>query len=222
MSKQTKPAAVIVSKPALSAPVNKVVAAFNATEKAQAKLGDTVLAVAPSIPADDIATFCHMLKTKLDAANPEKAGSNKAQVSYVRRVLTAIIVDGVKVEAGQSLRGLYESLPKANTGGAAHGARLPNPGKETGDNVKTVTVSPAEKKALDKNAAVTLLFGTCNPELLAAVEYAASHSGVFMSWASASAKAAQIAEMEKLAAQKPAPVAKSAPAKRATRQRKAA
>lgn len=189
----------IVSRPAFNAPVRKLATAFANVGKAGVKLGDTVLEVAPSIPKDGIQVFCKMLQAKLDEQNPDMTGSNKTQVSYVRRVITAIVVDGRKIEPGQTLRGIYDSLPKAKTGGASHARKTAksddkeNPEKPEG---KIVTLTAAEKRAMEINAAITTLFGTCNPELIAAVEYAVNNSGLFMTWASASAKAAKLAEME--------------------------
>lgn len=189
----------IVSRPAFNAPVRKLATAFANVGKAGVKLGDTVLEVAPTIPKDGIQVFCKMLQAKLDEQNPAMANSNKTQVSYVRRVITAIVVDGRKIEPGQTLRGIYDSLPKAKTGGASHNRKMEKPeDKETAEKPegKIVTLTATEKRAMEINAAITTLFGTCNPELIAAVEYAVNNSGVFMSWASASAKAAKLAELE--------------------------
>lgn len=212
----------IVSIPAFNAPVKKVAAAFANIDKASVKLGDVVLEVAPSIPADKISVFCKMLQAKLDADNPSKAGSNKTQVSYIRRVITAIVVDGREIKPGQTLRGIYESLPKAKTGGASHTRKMEKPeGKETAEKPegKIVTLTAAEKRAMEINAAITTLFGTCNPELVAAVEYAVNNSGLFMTWASASAKAAKLAELE--AALDTVPAKPKAPAKRSSRKQAA-
>ena len=187
----------IVSRPAFNAPVRKLATAFANVGKAGVKLGDTVLEIAPSIPKEGIQVFCKMLQAKLDEQSPEMANSNKTQVSYVRRVITAIVVDGRTIEPGQSLRGIYESLPKQKTGGASHARKTAKAGEEPEKpEGKIVTLTSAEKRAMEINAAITTLFGTCNPELIAAVEYAVSHSGVFMTWASASAQAAKLAEME--------------------------
>lgn len=218
MSKQTP---VLVTVPAFNAPVKKVADAFAGLEKAGVKLGDVVISVAPSIPADKISVFCSMLQSKLNDNNPGKENSIKVQVSYIRKVITAIVVDGVEPEHGQTLRGLYDSLPKKATGGASHARKTnkPNDGEadEPETESKTVTLSKAEKRAMDINAAITTLFGTCNPDLVAAVEYAVSHSGVFMSWASASAKAAKLAELDSVLE-----TAKPAPRKRATKTTKQA
>lgn len=195
----TKSNTAIVSRPAFNAPVRKLATAFANVGKAGVKLGDTVLEIAPSIPKDGIQVFCKMLQAKLDEQNPAMANSNKTQVSYVRRVITAIVVDGRKIEPGQTLRGIYDSLPKAPTGGASHARKTAkSDNKETPEKPegKIVTLTAAEKRAMEINAAITTLFGTCNPELIAAVEYAVNNSGVFMSWASASAKAAKLAELE--------------------------
>lgn len=210
----------IVTRPAFNAPVRKLATAFANVGKAGVKLGDAVLEVAPTIPEDGIQVFCKMLQAKLDEQNPAMANSNKTQVSYVRRVITAIVVDGREIEPGQTLRGIYESLPKAKTGGASHTRKTAKPdGKETTEKPegKIVTLTSAEKRAMEINAAITTLFGTCNPELIAAVEYAVSNSGVFMSWASASAKAAKLAEMEAALETVPAKKPRKAPTKRTTK-----
>lgn len=212
----------IVSIPAFNAPVKKVAAAFANVGKAGVKLGDTVLEVAPSIPEDKIEVFCKMLQAKLNEQSPELAGSIKAQVSYIRRVIKAIVVDGREIEPGQSLRGIYDSLPKAKTGGASHTRKTAKPDGQADDSTaQAVTLTAAEKRAVDINAAITTLFGTCNAELIAAVEYAVSHSGVFMSWASASAKAAQLADLEAALDKAPAKAKAKAPAKRASRKQAA-
>lgn len=205
MAKQTP---AIVHVPTLVAPVKKIVSAFASLDKAQSKLGDTVLEVAPTIAADNIEPFCAMLKARLEEASPDKAGSIKTQVSYIRRVVTAIVVDGVTVEPGQSLRGLYDSLPKKETGAAAHakrGAKLPNPAEDgEADAPAKAEPSSAEKRAQAIRDAITTLFGYCEPDLIAAAEYATANASVFVRWAQASARAAQLAEIEKVVAAVPA------------------
>lgn len=206
----SKPAAAIVHVPALVAPVKKIVAAFTQAEKAQNKLGNTVLEVAPTLKADNIEPFCAMLKAQLESAYPEKAGSIKAQITYIRRVVTAIVVDGVTPEPGQSLRGLYDSLPKKETGGNAHaskrGAQLPNPADSEGEPSPAATL---ESRADKVRGAVTMIFGYQEPELLDAVQFAAANVQDFIRWAQKAAQDAALAELEKAVTAAPA----KAPAK---------
>ena len=213
---------VIIHVPALNARVKKIISAFAAEDKARAaavaaetKIGDVVLSIAPTLKADDVEPFCKMVHNQLDAARPEKTGSNKTQVSYIRRVLTAVVKDGVTVEPGQSLRGIYESLRKKKTGGNTHagkGAKLPNPAEKTADNPAEKTAdnpaektadNPAEKTATLESraekvkAAVTMIFGYCEPDLLSAVQHAASNDPAFLEWAENMSQSAMLDALEK-------------------------
>lgn len=214
-----KPAQVITHVPALSARVKKIVTAYGGVTKAAAKLGDVVLEVAGTLKQADIAPFCAMVTKQLtEAGHP--AGSVKTQVSYIRRVVTAVVVDGVEVEPGQSLRGIYDSLPKKETGGAAHsarGAKLPNPAKKTGDAAAPAAPAATLADRAEKvKAAVTMIFGYSEPDLIHALQYAAasqSNISAFIEWAKSGAQAGTMAELE---------AAVTAPVVKAPRKRKAA
>lgn len=177
-------------------------------------LGNLTIKAAKHVKAETLDPFVDACKQLCESAGLTE-GSFKTYLSNIRGVLRAML-DGYKPKPGESLRTMYNAAPKGK-GRQKAGARTPT-GKadiaDDGDDGDVVTLAPAEAKKLDKNAAITLLFGTCNPELMAAVDYAVSHSGLFMSWAGASVKAAQLAEMEKLAGQKVVPVVPvKAPAK---------
>lgn len=174
-----------------------VIAAFTAAEKAQVKVGDAVLAAATKLNEADIKPFCDAIKTSLETKG-FTPNSAKVTTMYIRRVLTAVIVDGLEIEPGQTLRGLYDALPKAATGGAKHGARLPNAAAasdETPDEV-TVSVTP-EQKAERFKAAITDIFGHCDADLIEAMQYVAANETIFVRWAQSSMKAAMLAEVEK-------------------------
>lgn len=227
MSKSnTKSAAVVTEVPALRKHVTALKAAYAGQIKWTAKVAEVIVAAGRDMSVEQVESFISMIEPVL--AQFIAAPSVKVEKTRIRGVLKAA-ASGHDFKA-ESLRGMYEETKgtaEDGKGGRKTGAKLPNPAEDAEDADKPeatiVTLTKAEKKALDVNAAITLLFGTCTPELLAAVEYAVSQSGLFMSWASSSVKAAQLAELEKLAAQKPAIVPKAAPvAKRATRQRKAA
>lgn len=208
MATQSK---VITHVPALNARVKKIISAFAAEDKARAaavaaetKIGDVVLSIAPTLKPDDVEPFCKMVHTQLDNARPEKAGSNKTQVSYIRRVLTAVVKDGVAVEPGQSLRGIYDSLRKKKTGGNTHagkGAKLPNPaaGKSDMETVENPVEKTAtlESRAEKVKAAITMVFGYCEPDLLNAVQYAASNVPAFLQWAENMSQSAMLDALEK-------------------------
>lgn len=177
-----------------------VIRAFDNAEKANVKIGDAVLEAAGKLNESDIKPFCDAIKTSLEnkGFTPNSA---KVTTMYIRRVVTAIVVDGLEVEPGQTLRGLYDALPKSLTGGKAKpGARLPNPNPETvkaelGEADSTVATldSRAEKVA----AAVTMIFGSAKPEIMSAVMVAASDIDAFVTWAEGHAMASQLAELEK-------------------------
>lgn len=219
MTKSNKPAAVVAEVPALRKHVVALRAAYAGQTKWTAKVAEVIVAAGRDMSADQVESFINMIEPVL--AQFIAASSVKVEKTRIRGVLKAA-ASGHEFKA-ESLRGMYEETKGTSEdgkGGRKTGAQLPQgPEGEANADGKIVTLTKAEKVALDRNAAITLLFGTCTPELLAAVDYATSHSGLFMSWAGASVKAAQLAELEKLAAQKPIVVA---PAKKATRQRKAA
>lgn len=182
----------IVSRPAFNAPVRKLAAAFANVGKAGVKLGDTVLEIAPTIPQDGIEVFCKMLQAKLDEQSPEMANSNKTQVTYVRRVLKAIIVDGVEVKPGQTLRGLYDSLPKTKTGGASHTRKI-NAGAE--EKPAGREEKPSKARTISVEDAVRTIFGHTDDELMAAVEWARQNELSFVRYARANIAAAAAAEV---------------------------
>jgi hypothetical protein len=186
-----------MDKTQISKIASPVIAAFTAAEKAQVKVGDAVLAASTKLAEKDIKPFCDAIKASLENRG-FTPGSVKTTVSYIRRVLAAIIVDGFEPEPGQTLRGLYESLPKKVTGGAAHAPRLPNPAAASDETPKEVTVSTtAEEKAERFKAAITDIFGHCDADLIEAMQYVAANEPVFIRWAQASMKAAMLAEVEK-------------------------
>lgn len=190
MAKQTP---AIVHIPALAARVKQVASAYGAITKAQSKLGDVVLKVAPTLAESEIKPFCSMLtQTLTDAGHP--AGSVKTTVSYIRRVVTAIVVDGLEIEPGDTLRGMYESLKKEKTGAAAHAGRV----SASDEDKVTVSVTP-EKRAEAIKAAATVLFGYSEPDLLAALAYAKKFTDRFIKWAQASEQAELASELESTA-----------------------
>lgn len=197
-----------MDKTQISKIASPVIAAFTAAEKAQVKVGDAVLAAATKLTEKDIKPFCGAIKTSLETRG-FTPGSVKVTLSYIRRVLTAIIVDGFEPEPGQTLRGLYESLPKKATGGAAHAPRLPNPADADADDSASADASVVSRADTVKEA-ITTLFGHCDADLIEALQYAAANEMIFIRWAQASMKAAGLAGAEKAAA----------PAKKPARKRK--
>lgn len=184
-----------MNKAQVSKIASPVVAAIVAAEKSQVKIGDAVLAAAAKLQEANIKPFCDAVKASLENRG-FTPGSVKATVSYIRRVLTAIIVEGFEPEPGQSLRGLYQSLPKKETGGAAHAPRLPNPADADADDSASAPTT-MEARADAFKSAVTAIFGHCDADLIEAMQYAAEHEPMFIRWAQASMKAAMLAEVEK-------------------------
>lgn len=178
-----------------------VVAAFAAAEKAQVKVGDAVLAAATKLSEADIKPFCDAIKTSLEnkGFTPNSA---KVTTMYIRRVLTAVIVDGLEIEPGQTLRGLYDSLPKSATGGASHTRKMNKGASDSDSNdsepEENDDAEPApttlEARAEKVRAAVTMIFGYSEPELLDAVQVAAANIAEFIRWAK---KSSVLAEVEK-------------------------
>lgn len=197
-----------MNKAQISKVASPVISAIVAAEKSQVKIGDAVLAAAAKLDEKSIKPFCDAVKASLENRG-FTPGSVKATVSYIRRVLTAIIVEGFEPEPGQSLRGLYQSLPKKETGGAAHAPRLPNPA-DADESTSAPTTMEARADAF--KSAVTAIFGHCDADLIEAMQYAAEHEPMFIRWAQASMKAAMLAEVEKAVT----------PAKKTTRKRKVA
>lgn len=176
---------------------NPVIAALVAAEQSQVKVGDAVISAASKLDKSSIKPFCDAIRASLEKRGFTPA-SVKVTTMYIRRVITAIVVDGMEVEPGQSLRGIYQSLPKKQTGGASHAPRLPNPAKAGKPDTSAPAADTATSEAEKFRNAVELLFGSYDAELIAAVQYAASNKGIFIKWAQASAQAAA------LAAEKPA------------------
>lgn len=172
-----------------------VISALVAAEKAQTKIGDAVLAAATKLQEADIKPFCESIKASLEAKG-FTPNSAKVTTMYIRRVITAIVVDGITPEPGQTLRGLYDSLPKKSTGGAVHAPRLPNPADADAD-MSASASTPAESRADAVKEAITVLFGHCDADLIEAVQYAATNEMIFVRWAQASMQASILAKVEK-------------------------
>lgn len=175
----------MAKSPTLSRAVRSVLTALTANAKAEMKVGDAVLAASKIILEADISPFCDAIKTSLEAKE-FKPSSVKVTVMYIRRVLTAVIVDGVKVQPNQSLRGLYESLPKKKTGGATHSNKAKASATvSTGEKTQGDTKTPAtlESRAEKVRASVTMIFGYSEPDLVTAVLIAAANVPEFIKWA---------------------------------------
>lgn len=202
MSKQTP---AIVSIPAL-VPVAKAVAgAYKKAESAQIAIGKAIIKAAETVTAEQVETFVKMVREQL--ADVLAEGSLKVEATRIRRVMACLIGGDIEPSDGATLRELYAACPKdAAKGGRKSGAKLPNPADDESDDDGYEEITPT-KTVADKadafKAAVTTLFGYAEPELVAAMQYATAHAGLFMQWASASARAAQMAELEKAVVAKP-------------------
>lgn len=112
-------------------------------------------------------------------------GSLKVYLSNIRGVLRAM-VDGYKPKDGQSLRSMYEAAPKGTGRQSVKTGARPNDGKavavdhdaETRDVVVVPTAAPTAAER--KHAAMVVLFGHCDDEMLAAMTWAAQHESRFM------------------------------------------
>lgn len=116
-------------------------------------------------------------------------GSFKVYMSNIRGVIRAMI-DGYEPQDGQSLRAMYDAAPKGkgankgNTvkGGARHNTKAAD--VETDDDADEVSApvkaTAAPSKADARRDAMVLLFGHCDDELDAAVQWAAAHEPRFI------------------------------------------
>jgi hypothetical protein len=118
------------------------------------------------------------------------AASLKVYLSNARGVLTAML-EGYEPAEGAGLRAMYDARPGSGT--TKRGARAGGNSGKTDPATKPGAAVTATRADL-----IRLLFGFHSAELEAACDYAKDHSAMFMSWASASAKAEQAQLVGKL------------------------
>lgn len=163
-------------------------------------LGALVQQAGKLIKTEDlIAPFLDACKQFCLAADLTE-GSFKVYLANIRGVLRAMVTAGYKPAEGMGLRGMYDGAPKG-MGRQAAGSQAGKGAKAAPVGGDMITVTPAQAKALDDNAAVTRLFGTCNDELMTAVKFAATHTGQFMHWVSEQVKLEQVKAVEDAIAQ---------------------
>jgi hypothetical protein len=149
-------------------------------------LGDLVREAAKHVKtSDDIDQFTDACKRHCASAGLTE-GSFKVYLSNVRGVLKAML-EGYEPADGAGLRAMYDARPGSGT--TKRGARTGG-GKDDKKPSEPVTATRADL--------IRHLFGFHSAELEAACDYAKDHSAMFMSWASASAKAEQAQMVTKL------------------------
>lgn len=115
-------------------------------------------------------------------------GSFKVYLSNIRGVIRAMVLEGYNPKNGQSLRAMYDAAPKGTGRQKATGARPPSgatsaaaDGATDGDTADEASAPAATVKPADaKRAAIVALFGHCDDELMAAMQWAAGHEMRFV------------------------------------------
>ncbi|OWT55257.1 hypothetical protein [Candidimonas nitroreducens] len=171
-----------------------IIEAETVGQSLNATLGELAIKAAKYATPTNLGAFIGACKQLCDASTAVTVESTKVYLSRLRGVIKDMIEKAYKPAKTGGLKAMYRDRPSATTR-ASSGARH---GTDSAD-----AATPAAPKPATFEDLVRGLFGTFTPELGAAVDYAIEHSGMFMSWASSSAKAAQIAEIEKLGAQVP-------------------
>jgi hypothetical protein len=114
-------------------------------------------------------------------------GSFKVYLSNIRGVLRAM-VEGYAPKAGQSLRSMYDAAPKGTGRQKAKGARHATDKAESNDDADVASVPVSKDDA--KRAAITALFGHCDDELIAALDWASRNEQSFIRYVKANLSAA--------------------------------
>lgn len=211
MTKTVKsPTPVTVSLPALRAPVNAVVTAYKKAESASAAIKTAVIKAADIVQQDQIGVFVSMLTEALRGVLSD--ASIRVEATRVKKVLTALIAGDISPDDAASLRGLYALTKKP------HGNQAPKtvPTEDSG-NAESASAAPKKAPEISRQEAIRVIFGHFDGTLETAIMYAVKAESAFVRWASASAAAAQAAEIEKAAASLEKvlkPKAQKAPAKR--------
>lgn len=156
-------------------------------------LGDLTREAAPLLDAEHVAPFADACAQLCEAAGLT-GGSVKVYLSNMRGVLRAMVQGWKPDENVTTLRAMYDAIPAEYRGkGANKGnttkrrARQPGSGK---GNETVAQAAAADPSKIDRETAIRRLFGFYTEELADAVDYAVEHSGMFQTWARASAKAA--------------------------------
>lgn len=134
-------------------------------------------------------------------------GSFKVYLSNIRGVLRAMVSPEIAYapKAGQTLRSMYESVPKGTGRQKATGARhatdkadVPAGSEKPATGPEKAAVAPS--KADTKRDAITALFGHCDDELAAAIEWAKQNEASFVRYVKANIAATKATEGLKMAA----------------------
>lgn len=201
----TNQATKIVNIKALEPLARAIVGAYKKVESAQVSIGTAVIKAGATVKIDQVETFVGMIRGQLESVL--SPSSLKVEATRLRRVLKAVIAGDITATDGMTLRQLYDACPKdASKGGPKTGPRVI--GKEESTPMDSVSVTP-EQKADKFKAAITLLFGYCEPDLITAMQYATANATVFMKWAGASSQAALVAELESALDKTPKPTKKA-------------
>lgn len=183
MSKSAAPATVEI--PALAPVVKSVAAAYKKAESAQVAIGKAVRAAAESVKADQVDGFVSMLREALKGTLSD--ASLKVEASRIRKVLRAIIEGDITPSDTDTLRTMYEACPKAEDKGGApkKGAGKRGDEKASADDAAPAKVDvTAEVSKLPAGAkmklACNMIFGHCDAELEAAMDWASMNEAAFV------------------------------------------
>lgn len=195
----TKASAVVVAAPIdpkLEVIAAQVAGALQETASLSETLGELTREAGKIIAKkpEQLEPFVDACK-QLCAASGLTEGSFKVYLSNIRGVLRGM-VEGFAPKAGQTLRSMYESVPKGTGRQKATGARTDKAPASTMNDVAPVTaasaaIATAKQSAADaKRAAIIALFGHCDDELMAAVAWAAKNETSFVRYVKANVEAA--------------------------------
>ena len=152
-------------------------------ESANGAIGAIIRGI--KITADAVPAFQNAVAAGLAGRVAE--GTAKVYTSRIGGVLRALAGGWKPGKDVTSLSALYASAPKgsgANKGGRPRKSVSETTEPSNPDKGKNATVPSRE-------AAIKVLFGHVDTDLIAAVEYAVAHELMFMNWAHASASASQ-------------------------------
>lgn len=191
MAKQTKTAIVAVALPAkLEELALNIAGAIQESMSLSEVLGDLTREAGAIIKRkpEMLDPFIDACK-KMCAAVGLAEGSVKVYLSNIRGVIRAMVA-GYAPKAGMGLRAMYDAAPKG-TGRQKAGARHSTDKADKGEANESAMPAPAASRGDAKRDAIVALFGHCDDELMAAIEWAVKNEPSFVKYAQANVWAEQ-------------------------------
>lgn len=213
MTKQAnKPSAPVVAvslTKALETIAAEIAGALHESISVSATIGELTAKAGKEIAKkpEMVAPFVDACRQLCDAQGVSEA-SVKVYMSHIRAVLRAMC-DGYAPAKGATLRQMYEAVPKGTGRSKATGARTPK--GETAEPSDGDVGETAKPRAMTTADVALFLFGHCDDQLTAALEWAKANEASFVRYVQANIAAAQAADAG--LAKKPAPAKAAKPRK---------